>query len=311
MFRILCIFEIGIVGFGHPMIREYLIPPFPFYKDKVIKRISNMDKNSAKELFIRRAREIHGDKYDYSKVVYVNAHTKVCIICPIHGEFWQLPYAHLTGQCKQCGILQRSETRTNMTIAKKRLVYGVGINDSDKVICMENGNNIAYNMWHKVIERSFSVKLKEKHRTYKDCNVCEEWIYFSNFEKWFNEHKNEYHDGYHIDKDILVKGNKVYSPETCCFVPNRINTLFTKANSLRGDLPIGVEKHGDKYKVLFHKYDKSMYLGLYHNKIDAFNAYKKAKEDYIKEVANEYFSKGLIAEKVYNAMMNYEVEITD
>ena len=43
------------------------------------------------EIFIEKAKKVHGDKYDYSKVEYVNAYTKACIICPIHGEFWQLP----------------------------------------------------------------------------------------------------------------------------------------------------------------------------------------------------------------------------
>ena len=57
------------------------------------------------EWFIERAKKIHGDKYDYSKVDYVNNHTKVCIICPIHGEFWQNPANHLRGQgCRKCAV---------------------------------------------------------------------------------------------------------------------------------------------------------------------------------------------------------------
>lgn len=58
------------------------------------------------ETFIKRAKEIHGDKYDYSKVNYVNGNTKVCIICPEHGEFWQNPYSHLQNHgCPECGKL--------------------------------------------------------------------------------------------------------------------------------------------------------------------------------------------------------------
>jgi hypothetical protein len=56
-----------------------------------------------KEIFIERSIEVHGDFYDYSKVVYINANTKVCIICPIHGEFWQIPFSHLSGMgCSHC-----------------------------------------------------------------------------------------------------------------------------------------------------------------------------------------------------------------
>lgn len=62
--------------------------------------------------FIARARKIHGDKYDYSKVDYINANTKVCIICPIHGEFWQTPSKHLNGRgCNECGIKNEQKNK--------------------------------------------------------------------------------------------------------------------------------------------------------------------------------------------------------
>ena len=63
-----------------------------------------IDKRKSKiEDFIKKAKHIHGNKYDYSKVKYVNSHTKVCIICPIHGEFWQTPASHLMGRnCPKC-----------------------------------------------------------------------------------------------------------------------------------------------------------------------------------------------------------------
>ena len=63
-----------------------------------------MAKKLTTEAFIERAKKVHGNKYDYSKVDYVSAHEKVCIICPIHGEFWQKPYGHLNGYgCRKCG----------------------------------------------------------------------------------------------------------------------------------------------------------------------------------------------------------------
>ncbi len=87
-----------------------------------------MPKRLTKEEFIKKAKNIHGDKYDYSKVEYVNTHTKVCIICPIHGEFWQRPNDHLQGDgCKSCGLKKRSESKTLTTesfIKKSRVIHG-------------------------------------------------------------------------------------------------------------------------------------------------------------------------------------------
>lgn len=67
-----------------------------------------MKKLTAEE-FVRRAKKVHGDKYDYSKTVYVNQKTKVCIICPVHGEFWQIPDDHMRGVgCRKCGYVSAS-----------------------------------------------------------------------------------------------------------------------------------------------------------------------------------------------------------
>lgn len=103
------------------------------------------------ESFVRKAKEIHGNKYDYSKAVYVNAHTKVCIICPIHGEFWQMPYCHLQGDgCRKC---QYSNLKNKFTsrkfIEKAKNIHGDRydyskveyINSKTKVciICKEHG----------------------------------------------------------------------------------------------------------------------------------------------------------------------------
>ena len=78
--------------------------------------------------FIERAKKTHGNKYDYSKVEYKDSNTKVCIICQEHGEFYQLPFAHINGQgCKKCGIINRAEKRTLKTeqfIEKAKKVHG-------------------------------------------------------------------------------------------------------------------------------------------------------------------------------------------
>lgn len=120
----------------------------------------------------------------------------------------------------------------------------------------------------------------------------------------------------HLDKDILVKGNKIYSPNTCVFVNRTINNLFTKSNDIRGELPIGVNKTlNNKYISqisLYNFEDKKKHkitLGRFKTVIEAFNIYKQAKEDNIKRVADYYKDK--IPQKLYNAMHNWKIEITD
>ena len=139
-----------------------------------------------------------------------------------------------------------------------------------------------------------------------DCTVDERWHNFQNFAEWYYDN---YIEGYHLDKDILFKGNKIYSPETCCFVPQEINKLFTKRQSKRGDYPIGVISNKKRFISIFTKEKKIFYLGSFATPEEAFIAYKTEKENRIKEIANKW--KGLISDKVYQALINYQVEITD
>lgn len=163
-----------------------------------------------------------------------------------------------------------------------------------------------YNTWYHMMDRCYNPNLHKKRRTYKEATVCEEWFSFQNFSKWFDDNHIE---KCHLDKDILIKGNKIYSPETCCFVPPEINTLFTKANHFRGELPIGVGKSKKRFRAIIHKLDNPIWLGQFKTKEEAFNAYKIAKENYIKEIADKY--KNIINIKTHEAMYKYEVEITD
>ena len=164
-----------------------------------------------------------------------------------------------------------------------------------------------YSTWSRMFTRCYNEKYHIKRPTYRDVTVCEEWYNFQNFAKWF---ETNYIEGFPLDKDILVKGNKIYSPETCCFVPSEINSLVIKSNSKRGECPIGVNKKGNKFqaRVKIGKRE-SLDLGLFNTKEEAFQVYKKAKEDYIKKVAKKW--KHLITPQTYQALINYEVEITD
>ena len=178
-------------------------------------------------------------------------------------------------------------------------------------------HTISYNYWYAMLRRVYSEKQLELKPTYKQVEVCEEWLNYTNYKQWFD--KNYYTiqgQQMELDKDILDKGNKIYCPEKCIFVPHNINILFVKSNKNRGDLPIGVyfKKKNNKYCSQCNATTKegkryNAYLGLFNTPEEAFYAYKQFKENYIKEVADEY--KDRIPQKLYEAMYRYEVEITD
>lgn len=248
------------------------------------------------EEFITKAKLRHGEKYDYSKVLYSNMYKKVCIKCMIHGEFWQRPLDHLNGSnCPEC-----------VRESYKKTICGFGVNDLNEIVFQ---GNVSYNYWRAMIERCYSKKVHKRSPTYIGCSVCNEWKYFSKFKEWFVKH---YKEGWQIDKDILVKGNKLYSPETCCFVPHEINSLFTSSKRFRGTNPIGVvEVKTDgrpRYASSVRTLDKRI-RKYFDNKEDAFQFYKKEKENNIKRVAVKW--KDQLEPNVYEALYNYKVEITD
>ena len=194
-------------------------------------------------------------------------------------------------------------------------VQGVGYLGEGKYKSREHGiQTKCYLVWSSMLKRCYNKKRQEKYPTYKGCKVCDEWLNFQNFAEWF--YKNYYEipgEQMHLDKDILIKGNKIYSPETCVFVPERINSLFTKTNKNRGKEPIGVfhREKDNKYEVYCCKSDGkgSKYLGRFNDREYAFQIYKQFKETIIKQVADKY--KEYIPKNVYDAMHEYEVQITD
>lgn len=207
----------------------------------------------------------------------------------------------------------------NIKCPYEKRYYGVGYLGEGDYKASENGKHTkCYKTWYDMLRRCYDEKYHERQPTYIDCEVDEEWLCYTNFGDWFKENYYEI-EGQKmcLDKDILHKSNKIYSPDTCVFVPQNINKLFTKNDNNRGEYPIGVyyDKATGKFKTYCNIYDfkenktKRKHLGYYNTPEDAFKSYKQFKERYIKEVAEYY--KNLISKKLYDALCNYKVEITD
>lgn len=144
-----------------------------------------------------------------------------------------------------------------------------------------------------------------KYKSYIGCSSS--FKDFQDFAEWAVAQKGY---GGHLDKDIICKGNKIYSKEFCSFVPSELNNILTKCESSRGKQIIGISLDLLRgYKVTLNHGDKKKHLGYFTNELDAFFSYKKHKEAFIKKQANKW--KSSISLKTYEALMNYQVEITD
>ena len=188
-------------------------------------------------------------------------------------------------------------------------VIGVGKYDSRK-------DNKVYKLWCNMLTRAYDHKFHIKQSSYKDVTVCEDWLNFQNFAEWcykqeFFGFKDEKGKPYQLDKDVLIKGSKIYSPETCSFVPHEINSLFSLRKSLRGKYPIGVSysKKIRKFDACLSHLGKKLSRSFHDTPKEAFQAYKEAKELCVKEVANKW--KDRIDARIYQALLRYEVSMYD
>lgn len=170
-----------------------------------------------------------------------------------------------------------------MARRKPKLSHGIGINDADYVVQpqIRKGKQQPcryYARWWNVLSRCYSEKELLKYPTYRGCYVCDEWLTFSNFKAWMESQDFE---GKHLDKDIIKKGNKAYSPETCAFVQPMTNAFTTDAASARGDLPIGVTWNNQSKRFIARCGNpfsgKRDYLGSFTSSDEAYEAWRKRK----------------------------------
>ena len=309
--KIFLIFATWIGWSSYQPIRGKSIAPSTSLMIDNTKKIDKMAKKKTLSELKDMFKSVWGDRFIYDHITednYVNTNTKVLVECREHGIFEITPSHHLHGVgCRKC---QYEKLHKTPLYANRKKIFGVGVFDVNYSCNLNDYIKKVSKTWRGMLMRCYDKSSLCKRPSYNGCSVCEEWLYFSNFKTWFDEN---YVEGYALDKDILFKGNKLYSPNTCCFVPQEINSLLVSRKNGRGMYPLGVRKGcGEfKYSVVFSVNGKSVYVGTFNIIEDAFRAYKTAKEQYIKDIATKYFNEGKITESVYNALMNYKVEITD
>ena len=192
---------------------------------------------------------------------------------------------------------------------KCKTVYGVGFLNIEQSTLKRTKS---YTTWYSMVERCYSENFYKKYPSYIGCTLYEDWHDYYIFKKWYDENYYEIEgEIICLDKDILVKGNKIYSPNTCVFAPNRVNCLILNVKAKRGKYPIGtyLSKSNKFIARCVDEKGKYISLGSFNTANEAFLSYKAYKENIIKKVSEIYKNK--IPNILYQALQNYKIEITD
>lgn len=192
---------------------------------------------------------------------------------------------------------------------KTKLVQGIGINDYNGKVLV-NGKAInSYAVWRSMLCRCYSSYYHGEKPTYIGCSVCDEWKYFTNFKNWYDEN---YVEGFVLDKDILIEGNKVYSADTCRFVPPYLNSLLTDHRNARGEFPIGVrpQKVSSVFGRVNESYQANCSNGYGKQLTKTFKSveeasvwYSETKQRIVKEQATRAFLENAIKTDIYLALV--------
>lgn len=171
------------------------------------------------------------------------------------------------------------------------MIYGVGINDSSAPVSQGvyvGGKYIEvwkcpqYVLWRDMLKRCYS----GKYPSYNGCEVCPEWLTFSNFKEWLQEEGWKPAPGICLDKDFLGDG-KLYSPQTCCFIPSEVNCAIISGGSL-GLAGVSFHKKTGKFQSRGSSPEGSVYLGLYSTQEEAHTAWQKHKCNRLNEILLKY-----------------------
>lgn len=161
-----------------------------------------------------------------------------------NGDFRIIKYNnHVNVEVEFIATGYKTTTRTSHILSgkiKDKLhpsVFGVGFNGVGKYKPSTNNKTTkSYDTWRSMMSRCYSKNYQHEKPTYAGCTVCKEWHNFQNFAKWFESY---YIEGFELDKDIIFKGNKWYSPITCMFVSQNDNAIKAHAKSYKMINPKG------------------------------------------------------------------------
>lgn len=190
-----------------------------------------------------------------------------------------------------------------------KLVLGVGIND---MLGAEKTKEFIKQrqMWFGILQRCFSIKLLERRPTYKNCKVSESWLWLSNFIKDIKSIENyekSLNEGWQLDKDLLSNEGKLYSKDTCCFIPRSLNLVLSSYPKKLNGLPKGVKlSKGGRYFAILQKEGNQIFLGSYDSVEEASRVYNIAKKEHLLNIADSI--KGIVPENVYKALVNFNLE---
>jgi len=197
-------------------------------------------------------------------------------------------------------------------MSKRTMIYGIGINDADYLVKSRvkgTENRIScpfYLRWKEMLRRCYSEKEHLRSPTYKNCEVVDEWKYFSNFKLWM---ETKDWKGKHLDKDILVPNNKIYGPNTCIFVDKEVNLLLGKCDRRRGEYPLGVSKAIRRNKIFYQSFVSGKYLGFFVDIMEAHRCWQIEKYNQINQVAlnqNNLVLKNALIKISNNILKDYQ-----
>ena len=235
--------------------------------------------------------------------------TKCCGICTV---IEYVSYVEVYVKFEDDSVVKtrvQSLERGHCRNLNSKLVFGAGINDMFRA---EKTKDFIKQkqLWHGILERCFSEKFLEKSPTYKNCKVSESWLILSNFiedVKSIENYEKSLNEGWQLDKDLLSNGSKLYSKDTCCFIPRSLNIILSSYPKKLNGLPKGVKlSKGGKYFAIIQKEGKKIFLGSYDSVEEASRVYNIAKKEYLLNIADSI--KDVVPENVYKALVNFNLE---
>lgn len=214
-----------------------------------------------------------------------------------------------------CAGMDHQKSAGYILPKKNTLVYGVGVNDADYAVTRSevvDGKRKTiwcpfYKVWVNMMKRCYNEKSQVAMPTYKKASVAAVWHRFSAFKAWMEK---QYYVGLELDKELLSNGGKVYSPETCCFISRKVNSIVLINEKSRGEFPIGVlQSTGGKYRSMCSVDAKNTHLGTYESAIAAHGAWQTAKAGAISLLAEHYKLEPYYRLDVYNQLIKISTKL--